>query len=180
MQTGHDHTTDYSQITPNIFLGSDLCKGWNCPSHQKEFEKLHIKTEINVEIEHDEPVLPTLEIYLRIPTPDDTAPTHNQLLLATDALNLTVLSKTVAYVHCKNGHGRSPTVVAAYLIRYQNMDVATAIDFVKEKRPEIHIEKVQIAALEKFADLSYFSPNPQLVFHNVAIEPTEGEGTLEI
>lgn len=135
MQNGHDHTTNYSRITPNIFLGSDLCKGWDCPSHKEVFEKLQIKTEINLEIEHDDPVVPTLEIYLRIPTPDDIAPTPNQLLLATEAIHITTLSKKVAYVHCKNGHGRSPTVVAAYFIRYKNMDVEAAINFVKEKRP---------------------------------------------
>lgn len=151
MQNGHNHTTDYSLVTSYIYLGSDLCKGWTCPSHAKEFKKLHIKTEINLEIEHDEPVAPQLEIYLRLPTPDDTAPTHDQLLVATEVLNQSVLSKKVAYVHCKNGHGRSPTVVAAYFIRYQDMAVTTAINLVKEKRPEIHPEKVQITALEQFA-----------------------------
>jgi len=151
MQSRHSHSTDYSLITPYIYLGSDLCKGWTCPSHAREFQKLNIKTEINLEIEHDEPVAPQLEIYLRIPTFDDSAPTQDQLIIATETINRSVLSKKVTYVHCKNGHGRSPTVVAAYFIRYQNMSVDTAISFVKEKRPEIHIEKVQIAALDQFA-----------------------------
>ena len=40
-------------------------------------------------------------------------------------------------------------MVAAYLIS-TGMGVKEAIDFIKKKRPVIHINKKQIAALEKF------------------------------
>ncbi|PJC31359.1 hypothetical protein CO051_04200 [Candidatus Roizmanbacteria bacterium CG_4_9_14_0_2_um_filter_39_13] len=146
----HTHITDYSHITPLIILGSDLCKGWKCPVHSEEFRKLGIHTEINLETEHDEPVAPELDVYLRLPTPDETAPTQEQLLIATDALQRTIKSNKKAYVHCKNGHGRSPTVVAAYFIRFEHKNVDEAVNLIKNKRPEIHINKIQFEALEEF------------------------------
>jgi len=146
----HTHTTDYSHITPFIILGSELCKGWKCPVHSEEFRKLGINTEINLETEHDEPVAPELDVYLRLPTTDETAPTQEQLLIATDALQTTIKSNKKAYVHCKNGHGRSPTVVAAYFIRFENKTVQEAISLIKNNRPEVHINKLQLESLEKF------------------------------
>ncbi len=39
-------------------------------------------------------------------------------------------------VHCSMGIQRSPAVIAAYLMKYNNMTKAQAMDFVKTKRPE--------------------------------------------
>ncbi|MBI5023033.1 MAG: dual specificity protein phosphatase family protein [Candidatus Magasanikbacteria bacterium] len=66
-----------------------------------------------------------------------------------------VLEKLVSlkkkiYVHCKNGHGRAPTLVAAYLIR-QGKSPDKAITFIKAKRPSIHLEDVQRQALVEFS-----------------------------
>lgn len=144
------HKLDYSYITPFIILGSDLCKGYTCPSHSEEFKKLGIKTEVNLEIEHDEPVAPELEIYLRIPTINNTAPTHDQFIIATDAINQSVHSKKISYVHCRNGHGRSTTVIAAYFIRFHHMTPEEAMSVIKEKRPVVHLEEVQLFALKQF------------------------------
>lgn len=146
----HGHVTDYSQITPYIYIGSDLCKGWTCPVHSKEFTKLGITAEVNLEIEHGEPVAPELEAYLQLPTRDETAPSHQQLLIAADVLDRVQRAGKITYVHCKNGHGRSPTAVAAYFIRYQRMAVEEAVSTIKKKRPEIHLNNVQLAALVQF------------------------------
>ena len=50
----------------------------------------------------------------------------------------------------KNGHGRSPTLVAAWFIS-RGKTLAQAIALIKRKRPEIHLEKSQIAALKQFS-----------------------------
>ena len=48
--------------------------------------------------------------------------------------NMTKRSKKV-YVHCQYGHGRSPTLVAAYLIS-QGKAVIEAIEAIKVARPK--------------------------------------------
>lgn len=53
------------------------------------------------------------------------------------------------YVHCKNGHGRAPTLVAAYLMK-QEKSVEEAEDFLKTKRSAVHIREVQKEALRAF------------------------------
>ena len=53
------------------------------------------------------------------------------------------------YIHCKNGHGRAPTLVAAYLTT-QGMSVEEAIALIKSKRPEIHLEQSQLQAIKRF------------------------------
>jgi hypothetical protein len=45
------HLFDYTKITDNIFVGSDLCKGSVCPVHGPEFKKLGVCVEINLSAE---------------------------------------------------------------------------------------------------------------------------------
>ncbi|HBC73133.1 MAG: Dual specificity protein phosphatase [Candidatus Amesbacteria bacterium GW2011_GWB1_47_19] len=144
------HRTDYSQITENIIIGSDLCPGPGCPVHSEEFKNLGVCAEVNLEIERNEKPTPGIDVYLWLPTEDKQAPNPDQLAIGTAAINEMVKTNKTIYVHCRNGHGRSPTMVAAYLIRYRNMGVSEAIALIKQKRPEIHPEEVQIKALEEF------------------------------
>lgn len=145
------HLTDYSQITDQIYIGSDLCKGLECPLHSVEFKKLGIMAEVNLELERIEMPTPGVEVYIWLPVQDKTAPKLGQLLIGSAAIDETVKSGHTVYVHCREGHSRSPVMVAAYLIRYQHMGLHEAIDFIKAKRPEIHLEEVQKMALEEFA-----------------------------
>ena len=149
---GDGHILDYSQITDNVYIGSDLCKGGVCLIHSDEFKKLVVCVEINLSAEAKEYPPDDIDIYSWIPVVDGHAPTKNQLVIGTALINEAVENGKVAYVHCKNGHGRSPTLVAAYFIRYQNMGVNEAISLIKEKRPEVHIEKIQRKALEALSD----------------------------
>ncbi len=145
------HKMDYSQITDNIFIGSNLCKGNVCPIHGPEFKKLNITVEINLTREHEEIAPKALDLYAWIPVTDKGVPDACQFGLSTSIINEAVINNQRVYIHCKNGHGRSPTVVAAYLIRFQKMTVMDAINLIKSKRAEIHLEEGQLEALNKFA-----------------------------
>ena len=147
------HVTDYTMITDHIFVGSNLCKGESCPIHSVEFKELDICVEINLDDERKEIPPDEIEGYFWMPVVDGYAPSLIQLEMGTSVIEQAVQHKKKVYIHCKNGHGRSPTLVAAYLIRYENMSVDEAISLIKGKRPEIHIEERQKKALDEFSRL---------------------------
>lgn len=145
------HEMDYSQITGNIFIGSDLCTGNVCPIHGPQFKKLGITVELNLSSEKKEIPPDHMDSYSWLPVVDGYAPNICQLAIGTSIINEAVASGNKVYIHCKNGHGRSPTMLAAYLLRYQNYSLDDAIKFIQSKRPEIHIEEKQIASLKEFS-----------------------------
>ena len=146
----HDHETDYSQITQNIYVGSNLCDGEVCPVHGVEFEELKISTEINLSIEGKEIPPNSLASYSWIPVVDGYAPTQEQLDIGTSIIHEAVSANKNVYVLCRNGHGRSPTLGAAYLIRFDGKTAEEAEKIIEEKRPEIHIEKIQMEELKRY------------------------------
>lgn len=146
------HIFDYSQITGNIYIGSDLCKGMSCPVHGPEFEKLGILVEINLSVEKKETPPDGIDIYAWIPVADKHAPTQEQLDLGTAIINEAVRNGKNVYVHCKNGHGRSPTMVAAYFIRYQGKTPDEAVAMILHHRNEVHLGFEQREALGKFEE----------------------------
>lgn len=145
------HEFDYSKITENIYIGSDLCVGNVCPIHSEQFERLGVCVELNLSAEKKEIPPENIDSYSWIPVVDGYAPSPDQLDMGTTIINQAVSSGKTVYVHCKNGHGRSPTMVAAYFVKYKNMEVDEAIGLVKKKRPEVHIEKRQRKALDEFS-----------------------------
>jgi dual specificity MAP kinase phosphatase len=138
---------NFSQITDSIFLGTDFC----CRVH---FDEYLLKKGVTTDISLEEEKIDTpygVNIYLWLPVKDHFAPTMYQFKTGISVMDTAIKNKNKIYVHCKNGHGRSPTLVAAYLIT-QGMSSEEAIEKIKEKRPEIHVRDSQIEALKKFKD----------------------------
>ncbi len=152
MGRNDDHVFDYSTITESIILGSDFCKGGVCLLHEDEFKQLGVSVEINLSYENNELPPKSLESYIWLPVVDGNAPSETQLLIGTSVLDSAIQNGKKVYVHCRNGHGRSPALVAAYLMRYKGMPIEEAEEVIKTKRPESHLEKVQIEALTAFRD----------------------------
>lgn len=136
---------DYDQITSNIFIGTNEC----CTMHfNKQLLGKNITANISLESEQlDAPY--GVKYFLWLPVKDHTAPTQTQLVVGANALSDLVDAKVKIFVHCKNGHGRAPTLVAAYFI-LKGMDLDEATDFVEAKRRAAHIEPSQMRALKKF------------------------------
>lgn len=140
---------DFSQITETVFLGTNLC--CHSKSHIQELLDIGITAEIDLEKERQEKA-PDVPVYLWLPVTDKEAPTVEQLAAGVGLITQMSKAGKKVYVHCKNGHGRSPTMVAAYLIS-EGKFVSEAIDLIKAARPEIHLEEVQLKALENYHQL---------------------------
>lgn len=136
---------EFSYIVDGIYVGNNLC----CQTHFDErLKRDGISADISLEEERlDEPK--GVEFYLWLPVKNLSAPTQDQLDLGVANLQSLVTSGRKVYVHCRNGHGRAPTLVAAYLIK-KGLSAEEAIAFIKEKRPAVHLEESQIEALKDF------------------------------
>lgn len=145
------HRTDYSKVTDNIYVGSNLCKGSVCPIHGSEFKKLNICVEINLDDERKEIPPDDMEGYFWMPVVDGYPPSQIQLEMGVVVIKKAVDKGRNVYVHCRNGHGRSPTMVVAYLMKCKGMSFEDAEMIIKAKRSEIHIEKSQEKALREFS-----------------------------
>jgi hypothetical protein len=77
-----------------------------------------------------------------------------------DFIHSHIQQQRSVYVHCKAGRGRSLMLVAAYLMKYENGEVAQqrgknfvdkALNIVKSVRPQIRATSVQMRSLKAFA-----------------------------
>lgn len=136
---------EYNEIVDGLYIGTNKC----CRMHlDKTLKKEGVTADVSLEETIvDRPL--GVDIYVWIPVTDHTAPTQDQLDFGADVLTKLISQKRRVYVHCKNGHGRAPTLVAAYLI-HKGMSVNEAEALIKSKRPTIHIEDAQRAALKEF------------------------------
>lgn len=146
----NDHPTipilEYNYITDGIYVGTNQC----CQAHFDEKLKQE-GIEANISLEEEQVDTPFgVQFYVWIPIENHAAPTSEQFGFGVATIEKLVGMKKKIYIHCQNGHGRAPTMVAAYLIK-TGKTVDEAIDFIKGKRPTIHLEQVQKIALEDFS-----------------------------
>lgn len=143
----HTHAeTEYSQITENIFVGTNLC--CTTSPHAQVLTDLGITAEVDMEEERTASP-PKIDIYLWLPTKDHTAPKQDQLDAGVALIEKAVNMNRKIYIHCKLGHGRGPTMAAAYFI-FKGSTTEEAIDKIKQKRSEIHLEEVQKQVLNDY------------------------------
>ncbi len=140
-------TLEYNYITDGIYIGTNQC----CQTHfDEKLKQQGIEADISLEGERvDVPF--GVQFYVWIPVKNHTAPTNEQLNFGVATIEKLVSMKKKIYIHCQNGHGRAPTMVAAYLIK-QGRKVDEAIEFIKSKRPSIHLEEIQKDTLRGFTE----------------------------
>ena len=72
--------------------------------------------------------------YLHVHSNDMGIPEFNDLVFAVDFIHRKIEDNKPVMVHCLAGLGRTGTILACYMIKYQKMSTQDAIDFVREQR----------------------------------------------
>lgn len=88
---------------------------------------------------------------LHLATVDMTAPSLAHLEKGVTFIETHVAAGNAVYVHCRAGHGRGPTMAAAYLIS-TGMRPGDAIAHIKRYRPFARPNKQQVQRLMEFAE----------------------------
>ena len=73
--------------------------------------------------------------YLHIMSNDMGVPEFDDLIHAVDFIHRRITNNEFVLVHCLAGLGRTGTVLACYLVKYQNMTADEATQKVREERP---------------------------------------------
>ncbi|KAJ0030822.1 hypothetical protein Pint_13308 [Pistacia integerrima] len=90
--------------------------------------------------------------HLVIPTRDYLfAPSFDDIRRAVDFIHRNSSSGRTTYVHCKAGRGRSTTIVLCYLVEYKHMTPASALEYVRSRRPRVLLAPSQWKAVQEFS-----------------------------
>ena len=148
----HEPFIEVSKITENIYLGSSMCCKKHESYHGKVLSKFDIYADIDLRSEYMESN-PDVKVHVRLPVEDTYPPSIDQIEVGVEVIQKIVDLDKKVFVHCQIGHGRSPTLVIAYLMLKQDMDYNKAFEFVAKQRPEIHPTDRQVEFLKSLKSL---------------------------
>jgi hypothetical protein len=135
-----------SQITPTLHIGGQYRRrGW------ARLQARGITAVVNLRSEYDDRaggIAPPRYLYL--PTPDDGAPSLEDLRAGVQFIAEEVARGGGVVVHCGSGIGRAPTMAAAYLVS-TGLAPGQAWAQIRAVRPFIRPTAVQIEQIERFA-----------------------------
>lgn len=134
------------EIIPGLYLG---CKLWSSDKNKLIQRGICSVVDVTSEWREADFILKHYT-YLGVPVLDTCPPTLDQLREAVAWIE-DRLKHGGVFVHCAIGHGRSATVIAAYLLHTKKAaGVQEAIDFIKTKRPKIHLHQGQLSVLHEY------------------------------
>ena len=135
----------HSRATPHLYVGGGInARGW------QRLQAVGVDAIVN--LRQEKPVESrgvTPAAYLCLPTPDDHAPTLEQLEQGSTFMAGAIDQKRGVYVHCASGVGRAPTMAAAYLVT-TGLSLDDALTNIRRVRPFIRPTPVQMERLVSF------------------------------
>lgn len=139
----------YTEIEPGLYLGCRLL-----PGDKANAEQVCLEATLDLTAEWPEVgFLRTSGTYYCLPTLDATSPTVDQLTAGAHWIAEQRGAGKTVYIHCAFGHGRSATVLAAYLLYAGKVTTPEeAFDLLKGQRPGVTFSKIQWAALRQYAE----------------------------
>lgn len=93
--------------------------------------------------------------YLHVPTEDFSAPDMEQIDEAVEFIQNRLENNEPVMVHCAAGIGRTGTILACYLVKYQKLSAKDAIQKVRKERPgsiQSESQEIAISLYHKFLD----------------------------
>ena len=144
---------DITQINENLYLSGEYNQNDLITIH-----KLGINCVIDMRSEEsfDKLLFSNLGIdYHNIPVDNFFPPDEDKTNQAIDIIDKHAKSNQKVLVHCKEGVGRSPYILAAYMIKNGD-SVYESIAFIKAKRWGVNLNKIQMRSIKKFYEKSTF------------------------
>ncbi|HLF02416.1 MAG TPA: dual specificity protein phosphatase [Anaerolineales bacterium] len=135
-----------SRVTDRLFVG-----GQHYERGLGRMKSLGIGATVNLREEADDSQRGVaFQRHLWLPTPDDGAPTIEQLREGVAFIRASLAAGTGVYVHCAQGVGRAPTMAAAYLVS-EGHSPREAMEAIRAARPFITPTPVQMSRLDEWA-----------------------------
>ena len=125
---------DVNEIIPNLWLGN-IKAAYNKPF----LKKYNIDCVISIIDEFDPKYKYDGINYIYIPIKDKLISQNQNLThlfnTTNDYINKKISESKSILVHCKKGHHRSASLVAAYLIKHKGFNYHNALDYINKQRP---------------------------------------------
>lgn len=140
----------FDEITPKLWLGG-------APHYARDYQFLldnGITAVLNIRAEREDDVRLYQKhdiTYQQLKVLDVTVPSEEMIDAGVAFVRQQIKDGRTVLVHCAKGRGRSATILAAYLMRYENMSFEQANQTMKSIRPLTKLEGRHRQKLENWA-----------------------------
>lgn len=133
----------FDRLRPNVWIGRRLLAGDPTPA---------ATVLLDLTCEFDEPaaIRERFDRYISFPILDRGTPPETEPVL--ELVRELIETNAVVYIHCAQGHGRTGTLAAAFLlVSTPNASVDDALASIRQARPGVRLAREQRAFVERVA-----------------------------